>query len=72
MRRSRKREEKLIKQWMKHGDLPPEAVEQQEDSVNVPVEVDKAKGRLMALYILLGVAIVIVVVGVVLLLLQPG
>ena len=63
--------EKLRRQWIEQGDLPPEFVEQQEDLVNVPADRDKTKRRLVVLYTLLGFSIVIVVVGLVLLVLQP-
>ena len=62
---------KLRRQWIEQGDLPPESVEQQEDFVNVPADRDKVKQRLVGLYVLLGFSIVIVVVGLVLLVLQP-
>jgi len=71
MSRNRKREERLVRQWIEQGDLAPESVEQQEDSVNVPADRDKVKQRLVVLYILLGFSIVLMVVGLVLLVLQP-
>ena len=71
MSSNKKREEKLVRQWIEQGDLAPESVEQQEDSVNAPTDRDKVKERLVVLYVLLGFSIVIVVVGLVLLVIQP-
>jgi len=70
MNDSRKREEKLLKQWKEYGDIPPESAEQQDNSENVPVDTDRKKRRLRVLYILLGFSIIILVVGLVLLFIQ--
>ena len=76
----RTREEKLYKQWVKHGDLSPEAIPQKESPSDVPVGREEKsreeKGReengqsLRMLYIMLGVSILVFCIGLVLLLAQ--
>lgn len=71
----RTREDKLYKQWVKHGDLSPEAIPQEESPEDVPVgRGEKGRGEngqsLRILYILLGVSILIFCIGLVLLLVQ--
>jgi len=79
----KKDEEKLYKQWVKHGDLPPEAVPPKESPVKesseeVPVyrevvrEIGRERGErgFPILYIVLGIAIFVVGIGLGLLLAQ--
>ena len=71
----RTREEKLYKQWVKRGDLSPEAIPQKESPGDVPVgREEKGRGEngqsLRMLYILLGVSILVFCIGLVLLLVQ--
>ena len=69
MKFGRKRvEDKLYKQWVRHGVLPPEAIPQKESPGGVPVRREKTKQGIHVLYILLGLGAVIVCVGLVLLL----
>lgn len=62
--------DKLYKQWVKHSDLPSEAIPQKESSEDVPVDRGRNKQGPHLLYILLGVGILILCVGLVLLLVQ--
>ena len=66
----RRREEKLYKQWGQHANLPPEAIPQREVSTDIPVTGEKHEPRPSVLYILLGVAVLVLCAGVVLLLIQ--
>jgi len=60
----------LIKQWVEHGDLSPEAVPQKESPEEVPAGKEKSVPGLRLLYILLGVSLLVLCVGLALLLLQ--
>ena len=80
----KKGQEKLYKQWVKYGDLPPDAVPQEEEGPKhkgvpafrekereeVPIGRDKGRRDNLILYVGLGVAVTVLCVGVVLLLIQ--
>ena len=66
----KKRGDKLYKQWAKHGYLPPEAIPQKESSESIPAGKEKSKQGLRLLYILFGLGIFIVCVGLILLIIQ--
>ena len=66
----RKKQEKLYEQWAEHSELPPEAIPSEESPKDVPVAKEKDRRSLRTLYILLGVFIIIVCVGLGLLLVQ--
>ncbi len=66
----RKREEKLYKQWSTHANLPPEAIPQREVSKDIPVTEEKRGLSPRVLYILLGVAVLLLVIGIILLAVQ--
>ena len=66
----KKGEDKLYKQWVKHGDLPSEAIPPKESPGDVLRGREKNEQGLRTLYILLGVGIFILGVGLVLLLIQ--
>ena len=67
----RRRKEKLYRQWIEKAELPAEAIPQEEAAEEIrPKKVDKGKSRLHILYILLGVAIVLLCVGLILLVTQ--
>ena len=66
----RKREDKLYKQWVKHGDLPPEAIPQKESSGALRIGREKTKQGRRVLYILLGLGIFTLCIGLVLLVMQ--
>lgn len=66
----RKREEKLYKQWGTHANLPPEAIPQRETSKDIPVTKEKRGLNPRILYISLGVAILLLVIGIILLAVQ--
>jgi hypothetical protein len=59
----KKKEEKLYQQWAKHSALPPEAIPQKEAPRDIPVREVKSKRRPPTLYILLGVGITVLCVG---------
>ena len=63
----RREEDKLYQQWSKHAALPPEDIPQREVSRDIPVTKEKREMNPRVLYILLGVAIVILCIGLVLL-----
>ena len=68
--RRKKGKDKLYEQWVKHGDLSPEAIPQKESPPDVPVGREKNERGLPVVYILLGVSILILCIGLVLLLVQ--
>ncbi len=71
MKFSRKKgEEKLYEQWIKHGELAPEAIPQDESPGDVPVGGGKNERDLRVLYILLAVSMLMLCTGLVLLLVQ--
>jgi len=75
MKFSRKKgEDKLYQQWVKHGDLSPEAIPQKESPADMPVDRGKDRGKnepsLRVLYILLGASMLLLCVGLVFLLVQ--
>jgi len=63
----KRREDKLYKQWVKHDGLPSEAIPQKEVSGDMGVRGKKNVLHPYILYILIGVFIVILCVGLVLL-----
>ena len=67
---SRKKEEKLYKQWAKYSGLPPEAIPQKEAQVDRDGRRVYSLQNLNALYILLGVFIVLFCIGLVVLIIQ--
>jgi len=68
--RRKKGEDKLYEQWVKHGDLPPEAIPQKESPEDVPVEREKKERTPRITYILIGAGILIWGICLVLLLVQ--
>jgi len=71
MKFSRKKgEEKLYEQWIKHSELAPEAIPQDESPGDVPVGRGKNERGLPVLYILLAVSMLMLCTGLVLLLVQ--
>jgi len=65
----RRRKRKLYRQWVARSSLPPDAIPREkvaEDRV-VP-QTDKQQSRLTVLYILLGIALVVVCAGLIVLL----
>ena len=69
----RRREEKLYKQWGTYANLPPETIPQRESSKDIQdISVTEEKRGLSprVLYILLGVAILLLVIGIILLAVQ--
>ena len=71
-----RRKDKLYKQWSEHSGLPVEAIPKKEvapkreEVEERPVRAGRGEQRLPILYILLGVAILLVIVGVVILFMQ--
>ena len=77
----KKGQDKLYKQWVKYDDLPPEAVPREEESPKVtdvpvlrgkereevPVGREKVRRDPVVLYLGLGIAVVVLCVGLVLL-----
>ena len=75
MKSNRKKgEDKLYQQWVKYGDLSPEAIPQKESPADMPVDKGKDRGKnepsLRVLYILLGASMLLLCAGLVLLLVQ--
>jgi len=68
--RGSKSNKKLIKQWIRHANLPGTSRKQQEKFINAPTDKGKTRQGLRVLYILLGLFITILVVGLVLLFIQ--
>jgi len=62
--------DKLYEQWVKHGNLPPEAIPQKESPEDVPVGREKNKRVSPVVYISLGAGILIWCICLVLLLVQ--
>ena len=60
----RRREEKLFKQWAKHADLPPAAIPTKETYPG------KDRRPFDVLYILLGVSLLILCVGIILIFIE--
>jgi len=67
----KKNEDSLYQQWARHSNLPPEAISQKEASQDVPVKIEKNK-RSRNLYIMLGIGISLLCVGLVLLFTKFG
>jgi len=68
----KKREDKLYQQWARYSELPHGAIPQKEASPDISVKTEKNKHRPRLLYILLGIGIAMLCVGIVLLLTQFG
>ena len=66
----KRKEDKLYKQWVERGDLPPEAIPREETPKDVLVGRERGERGLRVLYILLGVSILILCVGVIILFTQ--
>jgi hypothetical protein len=57
--RRKKGEDKLYEQWVKHGDLPPDAIPQKESPGDAPVGREKNKRVPLIVFISLGAGIAI-------------
>lgn len=57
--RRKKGEDKLYEQWVKHGDLPPDAIPQKESDGDMPVGREKNKRVPLVVFISLGAGIAI-------------
>ena len=68
--RRKKGKDKLYEQWVRHSDLPPEAIPQKESPGDVPEGREKKERTPRITYILIGAGIVIWVICLVLLLVQ--
>jgi len=68
--RSSRKNQKLIKEWIIHAGLPSTSMKQREKFVNVPADKRETRQGRGILYILLGLFITILVVGLVLFLTQ--
>ena len=67
----KKREKKLYQQWVERASLSPDAVPRQEEDEDMMPQVSSGqKSRLNLLYILLGVATIILSVGIISLILD--
>jgi hypothetical protein len=66
----RRREEKLYKQWSEHSNLPYDAIPQRETSQDKSVSGEKRGMNVRVLYIMFGVALIVLVIGVILLAVQ--
>jgi len=64
--RSSRKNQKLIKEWIIHAGLPSTSIKQREKFVNVPADKRETRQGLRILYILLGLFITMLVVGLVL------
>lgn len=62
-----KRERELHQQWVERAGLPPEAIPQEEVAEDMMPQTDKEQSSLHILYILLGVSLIILCVGLILL-----
>lgn len=62
--------DKLYKQWSEHNGLPFEAIPKKEEVKEPQVRVGDSERRRRILYILLGVVILLLCVGVIILLVQ--
>ncbi len=62
----KKKEDKLYQQWAKYSDLPSQAIPQKEAPQDISLKAEKNKHRPRVLYILLGVGIATLSVGLVL------
>jgi len=65
----RRKKRKLYRQWVERSSLPPEAIPREEVAENmIPIpQADKQQSHLTILYILLGVAVVVLCTGLILL-----
>jgi hypothetical protein len=52
-------EDKLYEQWVKHGDLPPDAIPQKDNTEEVPMGKGKNKQVSPIVYISIGAGIII-------------
>jgi hypothetical protein len=67
-----RQKKKLYQQWVDRANLPPNAIPREKEVGRVEPQREKPKSGLLLLYILLGVAVVVLGVGIALLLLHPG
>ena len=70
----RRKERKLYRQWVERANLSPDAIPQEEvaeDRIPMP-QADKQQSRLTILYILLGVAVVVLCAGLILLIVNSS
>ena len=65
------RKGQLYKQWVKYASLPDEEIPSKKAPRDMPAREGKSKPSLSLLYILLGVTILILCVGLVLLIMKP-
>ena len=70
----RRRKEKLYEQWVQRADLPPEAVPREKVAEDVTPKIEKERLRQptldVLLYVLLGVSMAVLCMGLVLLIMQ--
>jgi len=66
----RRRKLKLYRQWVEQADLAPGAIPPEEIAEDITTKIDTAYLRLHILYVLLGVALGILGVGLILLVVQ--
>jgi len=73
----KKKEEKLYQQWVEHDELPPEAIPKPENEGSEDVLVsrdkvgkDRREQQLRILYILFGLGIIMICLGLVLIIIQ--
>ncbi len=63
----RRRKRKLYRQWVARSSLPPDAIPREKVAEDMVPQIDKQQSRLHTLYILLGIFLVILCVGLILL-----
>ena len=66
----RRRQRKLYQQWVEKNGLPPEAIPQEEAGGDIMPKIDGGKLRSYIIYISLGIAIVLICLGLILLIMQ--
>ena len=68
--RRKKEEDKLHEQWVKHGDLPPDAIPQKESPGEVPAGREENKRVSPVVYISIGAGLLVWCICLVLLLME--
>ncbi len=63
----RRKKRKLYRQWVERASLPPDAIPREEVAEDMIPQIDKQQSRRHILYILLGVAVVVLCAGLILL-----
>lgn len=63
----RRKKKKLYRQWVERANLSPDAIPREEVAEDMIPQIDKQQSHLPILYILLGVAVVVLCVGLILL-----